>query len=122
MKHSWPHLKLQHFVVNGEVVVAVGEVPHLGVVAEAVVGVVGLQHQPEVAQQRPQKTPMSGGPTPRGARTCPPSSPARSTGFMGRKLTGVKSRVHAPGRIILRQELTNEGQTSLKFPTLVIQN
>ena len=119
MKHSWPHLKLQHSVVNGEVVVAVGEVPHLGVVAEAVVG---LQHQPEVAQQRPQKTPMSGGPTPRGARTCPLSSPARSTGFMGRKLTGAKSLVHALGRIILRQEQTNEGQTSLKFPTLVIQN
>ena len=64
------------------------------------------------------RTPGSGGPTPRGQQTNPRSGRAESTGFLGRTLTGVRSREPAPGDNFSNQG--NETLTSLKFLTYLL--
>ena len=113
MLHFWPHLKSQHSVINGGAEVEGAAVQDLGVEVEATEEAVE-----EHLRLQPQGMPTSGGPMPRGARTHHRSNRVKSTGFMGKKLTGVRSRAPVPGEITSPQEQTNEGPTSLKFPTL----
>ena len=101
-------------MVSVGVEVAAEEVVAVSVVAAASKVAEPSRPQHKVKGVKP-KTPGKGGPMPRGQLTSLQSNGAGATGFLEKKLTGVKSPGRAHGRSISNLEI--EILTSLKILT-----